>query len=84
MPTELALRRTGLTATQRRSVPLYRWKLAYFPAKLDAAVTRSVNRRKPTLRSCRTGLTVTVAVVLVTVLSFAVYVVFIKGFAVVV
>ena len=40
-PFELALSRTAFTATQRFSVPLYRWRDAYFPAKLVAASTRS-------------------------------------------
>jgi len=59
---------------------LYRWKLAYFPPRLDPALTRSANRCEPTLVSRRIGLTRTVVAVVVSALSFAVYVVFIRGF----
>ncbi len=81
-PVEFALRRTLLTATQRRRVPLYRWKLAYFPAKLFAASTRSEYRCDATLTSRSRGRTRTVTTLLVRALDFVVYVVLRNGLTV--
>jgi hypothetical protein len=47
------------------SFALYRWKFAYFAAKLWAAEIFNENRCRATLRSCSSGCTLTVAARLV-------------------